>query len=196
MKNIIKKGLEDVVIFLLVLLIFLSFNQTLLAGYYSSGFKTGKLTYTYESGSSSTIGKTAVNVWNGVSKKVNLSKYSGSNALYRASITISCNKYKPPTSGEYGKMIPYKAYGQNSASQDKKPNSGSTWVKAFCYQYKNSDFGNNTQRSATAAHEIGHALSLSHAPSSTLSALMKQGLKYNCKLYSYDKKSLKSKWGK
>ncbi|MBA4688207.1 MAG: hypothetical protein H2184_13710 [Candidatus Galacturonibacter soehngenii] len=57
-----------------------------------------------------------------------------------------CNKYNPPTSLEYGRTYPYVAYGQNSASAGSfSKNSTEQWVKAICYQYKNTDL-NNTEK--------------------------------------------------
>ena len=201
MKNQRIKGkIENIFILILsLILIFCIGSETYAAGVFSSGFKSASnLTYYCESGSSTSIASKAISIWNGVSSKVKITKYSGSDANIRSSITMSCNKYSSPTSGEYGRSYPYKAYGQNSASAGAfSYTSSQQWVKVICYQYKNSDLDNSERQAATAGHEVGHALSLDHKGSEDLSSsIMKQGLKDTCKLYSYDKKRLKEKWGK
>lgn len=187
--------IETLCIAVLSIILMTSISSNVYAdGVFLSGFKSAsKLTYSCESGSSTSIAEKATSLWNGVSSKVSITKYSGSDASIRSSITMSCNKYAPSTSDDLGKTFVYKAYGQNNVSKGYFSKTDSQqWVKAMCYQYKADDLS-TTSKQATAAHEVGHALSLDHKDGFSI---MSTGIKYKCKLYSYDKKMLKEKWGK
>lgn|GEM_PF-1418155 len=188
---------ENLIIASLIITLMLGVGKEIKAAIFSSGFSTGKLTYIAESGSDSTIAANAASVWNGTSSKVSITRYTGSDPYgIAASITFSCDKYAPPVSGGLGLTVPYKSYSLTSATEDTNPYSGSTWVKAFCYQYKSTSFTNNTQRTATAAHEAGHALSIEHPDATNTTALMRQGIKNSTSLSSYDTSNLIAKWGK
>lgn len=110
-----------------------------------------------------------------------------------ANIVTYFDTSNPPTAGLLGEMIPYKSWTGTSASVG---STSDRWVKAVVYQYKNSSLDTTTKKTATATHEIGHALSVAHPSSSNTTAVMRQGVKTSYSLTSYDKDSLKNKWGK
>lgn len=167
---------------------------TVKAEHFSGGFASGKLTVGAGGSSSVSITKTALSQWNNVSSKVSLT-YTTATDTYGSSANIVTyfDTSNPPTAGLLGEMIPYKSWTGTSASVG---STSDRWVKAVVYQYKNSSLDTTTKKTATATHEIGHALSVAHPSSSNTTAVMRQGVKTSYSLTSYDKDSLKNKWGK
>lgn len=163
------------------------------AEHFSGGFGSGKLTVGPGSGSSASITKTALAQWNNVSSKVKLT-YSTSTNMYgpTANIVTYFNTNNPPTAGLLGQLVPYKSWTGTSASV---ATTKDRWVKAVAYQYKTSNLNTTTRQTATATHELGHGLSVAHPPASNSTAVMRQGIKNSYSLTTYDKNSLKNKWG-
>jgi hypothetical protein len=163
------------------------------AGHFSGGFSSGHLTYGLGSGSSSSISSTAASQWNGVSSNVSLTYTSASN-LYgsTADIVTHFDNTSPPTSGALGRTYPYKSWTGTSGSLG---GTTDTWVKAIVYQYTNSSLNTTTKKTHTATHELGHALSVAHPSSTSTNAVMQKGALTFYDLRTYDKDSLKDKWG-
>ncbi|WP_017687199.1 hypothetical protein [Paenibacillus sp. PAMC 26794] len=160
------------------------------AATFSGGFTTGHLTYGVGSGGSSSIASTASKQWNGVSSKVSLTYSSATNQYgSTANIVTYFNSDPPPMTGDFGVMYPYKSWTGTSASP---ASVDDIWVKASAFQYTNSQLNDTTKRTATATHELGHALSIAHTSED---AVMKQGVKTSYALKTYDITNLKAKWG-
>jgi hypothetical protein len=178
---------------IIVCLIFITLlSSSINAGYYTGGFGSGKLTYGVGNGST-WVAQTAASQWNGVSTKVSYT-YSTASNMYgsTASVVTYFNLYSPPTAGALGQMYPYKSWTGTYASLA-GPND--RWVKAVAYQYTNSLLNTNEKKIATATHELGHCLSIDHAPPGDTAAVMRQDVKTSYSLSSYDRVSLKRKWG-
>lgn len=174
------------------LLVSLSFSMSY-AGHFSGGFASGKLTYGVRGGDSSIV-RTAASQWNGVSSKAGLT-YSSATDKYglKANIVTYANSHSSPTAGLLGQTIPYKSYTGTSATPASVKDR---WVKAIVYQYKTSNLNTTAKKIHTMTHEFGHALSVAHPSNSSTDAVMKQGAQTTYNLKSYDKSSLKAKWGR
>lgn len=163
------------------------------AEHFSGGFASGKLTVGAGSGSSTSITKTSLAQWNGRSSKVALTYTTSTNSYgSTANIVTYFDTSNPPTAGLLGQMIPYKSWTGTSASVG---STSDRWVKAVVYQYKSSSLNTTTKKTATATHELGHALSVAHPPQSNTTAVMRQGVKTSYSLTNYDRNSLINKWG-
>lgn len=156
------------------------------------GFSSGNLTYGIGGGSSS-IASTASSQWNGVSSNASYT-YSSATDQYgsTARVITYFDIYTSANAGELGLTIPYKSYTGISASE---ATTNGTWVKAVVYQYKATELDTTTKKIATASHELGHALSVAHPTTSNGTEVMRQGVKTSYTLTTYDKNSLKAKWG-
>lgn len=174
---------------------------------FSGGFASGVLTVGTGAESNVETTKIALEQWNGVVSKVKLThktyeetydnsiKIVSEYDLEKPPITDIVTEFgtvDPPTAGLLGIMVPYKDWTYYSASPAELTDR---WVKAVVYQYKNPELDTSTKKIATAAHELGHALSIGHPPINT-EALMQQGVKTSYSLKEYDKKSLIRRWNK
>lgn len=153
---------------------------TVLAGdYLSNSFQSASNLKIYLTGDT-TIGKYAFTQWNNVSSKV---KITETTVLSDADITLDCNRLTPTDNSLLGITL-------NVTGAD------GYYDVAYCYQYKNSALVTDTNKKATATHEVGHALSLNEQNLAVYgNTIMKQGVKNYCVLNNYDKTTLQGKWG-
>lgn len=149
----------------------------------SGGFSSGNVTYSVVSGSR-TIADTAIAQWKNVSSKVTISSPSPYNSRV---IQTRFDSHQAPTYGDLGVAQYY-----NGTT---RVNNTQRWNRAVVYQYKSSLLNTTIKKTATATHEVGHALSVAHAPKDS-TAIMLQGVKTSYKLTSWDKNSLIQKWGR
>lgn len=174
---------------------------------FSGGFASGVLTVGTGLESNVEITKIAVAQWNGVSSKVSLTSkpyedtYDNSVEIVSeydlekppiTDIVTEFDTVKAPTAGALGLMVPYSDWTYYSSTIG---SLNDRWVKAVVYQYKSSYLDTTTKKAATAAHELGHALSVGHPPMGT-EALMQQGAKTSYLLKDYDRKTLIRRWTK
>ena len=164
--------------------------DTATAAHFSGGFSSGNITYVVANGSNRSIAQTAVAQWNGKSSRAGISSASPTNPRR---VTTRFNAHRPPTSGALGLMSPFKSGGARASTSER-------WATATVYQYTNSLLNTTAKRTATATHELGHALSVAHPPSTNSTAqrtaVMRQGVKTSSTLTSYDTGSLIAKWGR
>ncbi|MBX8943542.1 MULTISPECIES: hypothetical protein [Lysinibacillus] len=183
----------SILFFLLVAFSVLNLSSHTQAAEWSGGFVSGHLTWGVGSGSSS-IATTAASQWNGASSKASYTYSSGSNQYgSTAQVVTHFNSINAPLSGDLGVMYPYKTWTGTSATS---ATLSDTWVKAMVYQYKTTLLDTDTKRTATATHEMGHALSMAHPPGESTLSIMVQGVKTDYSIQLYDRLSLQQKWGK
>lgn len=162
---------------------------TVKADIFAGGFATGVLTVAPGTSSSTSITQTALAQWNNVSSKVKLTYTTTSST---AKIVTHFQNTNAPTAGLLGQMVPYKTWTSSSGTL---AGVSDVWVKALVYQYKSSYLDTTVKQTATATHEIGHALSIAHPTTTDNTAIMRQGIKTSYTLGNYDKTNLISKWG-
>lgn len=120
--------------------------------------------------------------------------FSGGFASWKLTYGVGCGDSSiVRTAGLLGQTIPYKSYTGTSATPASVKDR---WVKAIVYQYKTSNLNTTAKKIHTMTHEFGHALSVAHPSNSSTDAVMKQGAQTTYNLKSYDKSSLKAKWGR
>lgn len=155
---------------------------------FTGGFASAKnLTWNTSNGASSSEATTAIAQWSGIVDTVSFVK---SSEVLNHQLTVSPGLLEPPTAGEYGLTSLYRNNTLLSTTNF-------TWDKAICVRYNNDDFATFAQKTATTAHEIGHALSLAHCANPeacSVTHLMHQGLKSSYVPTSYDIAKLKYKW--
>ncbi|WP_084065327.1 hypothetical protein [Paenibacillus stellifer] len=169
-------------------LLFLIFDQTSSALWYSGGRSSAFFNAYYDSSVSSygytSAFDTARTRWNEVSSSVEVGKTTSSSGLpdkYFVGVTSN-----PAVIGTH---VPYNAYGQ-------VVDNNSLWAFSTVAIYDNTMKLNqmtSTQISSNATHEVGHSLSQDHTTTSA-SSVMKQGIQ-SVGVTTYDAMSLISKWG-
>lgn len=126
----------------------------------------------------------AMDNWRGISSNVTFTT-TGSHAYY--------DKYHVSTTssdGLLGRIVPYISSGNTT-------NLNSEWGYVRVYVFENTFAENgysNTDRLATATHEVGHSIKLAH-PSGDVSSNMNQGIGKPSSPTSYDRSELRRKWG-
>lgn len=189
-----RKRIINRVSLMLAYILYLSciFTTQAKADIYPGGFASGHLSYGIGGGSSSNVDAAAAQ-WNGTGlSTVSLTRNNTTNTYGPvANIVTYCGTHEPPTSGDLGEMIPYKAWTGTSATP---AGIGDTWNKAIVYQYANSALSTTTRKIATITHELGHCLALAHPTNSPSSSIMYQGVKDSYAIAYYDITELIRKW--
>lgn len=183
LKGISMKKIKTISAAIVIAFLVLSYTPAQ-AAVFPGRFASGDIYYyTFEGNVSN--GRIGANRWNGVSSNVKLTEVSNPN-VYNI-ILISSDYLNPPTAGLLGRTSLY-------WSQTPVTTSG-TWNRVYCYQYKNLSWPSNRSKNNTISHEVGHALSIAHAPSSNSTAIMRSGFHDQASLGLYDIVSLRTKWG-
>lgn len=181
------------IIGLIAILLFIS--PKVFATVWNGGFGSAStLTYGVQHGSISNA-NIAASQWNNKSSHVHFSNSQASSVYgLTANIILDLDYTAPPTSGQLGYTYTYKVWTGASAIL---ASTNERRAKAVVYQYKNPIFNvfPASAKIETITHELGHTLSIAHAPVNGPDAVMQQGTKASYSLKPYDIQSLYSKWG-
>jgi hypothetical protein len=129
--------------------------------------------------------------WNGVSTKVNV--VQGTSTSYNVRFVIATKKDDPAS---LGLTMPYCSAGSGDVC--KNGGASTTYTAARIYLYEENMAAANfttARRIACIAHELGHALSMTHVLAGSAVNLMNPILPADSTLSNLDKTNLKGRWG-